>query len=253
MRSVLPVSTALLWSVALLAAAADDATPSSRTPADAVLLKNSRPSSSSQSGRKLDCAKLSMGDEGTLDCSYVEVLVVIDDETCAVVPVQQGPGSNGRAETTIFAPLLLKKVVTQNMVRAGRYSVRGKVFQVTGAADAENANSRIIHVHVLELVGGGALAGPEQASPPALAENAASAASAPFDVAQLVAKVNPCVVTIRAPHGTGSGFIIDDSGIVVTNCHVVRGEREAMVVFSDKSIAKVLGLLAFATGKDLAC
>jgi len=87
MRYVLSLSTALLWSVALLAAAADDAAPSSTTPPDDLLLKAHYHSGGSQS-RKLDCIKLTMGDEGTLDCNYVTVLSFVDEETCLILPVK---------------------------------------------------------------------------------------------------------------------------------------------------------------------
>jgi S1-C subfamily serine protease len=39
---------------------------------------------------------------------------------------------------------------------------------------------------------------------------------------------------MRVPQGTGSGFIWDDQGRVVTNYHVVRGAREALVRLGDQ-------------------
>ncbi len=39
---------------------------------------------------------------------------------------------------------------------------------------------------------------------------------------------------MRVPRGTGSGFIWDDQGHVVTNLHVIRGSREAQVRLSDQ-------------------
>ena len=71
------------------------------------------------------------------------------------------------------------------------------------------------------------------------------------DVTQIVAKVDPAVATIHCPHGTGSGFVVDDRGILVTNCHVVAGEGEAVAVFPDKTTYRILGVLAFVPGKDL--
>jgi S1-C subfamily serine protease len=57
----------------------------------------------------------------------------------------------------------------------------------------------------------------------------------------------------RIPQGSGSGFIWDDQGHVVTNYHVVAGERRAeyVVRLSDQSEwnARIVGL---APGKDLA-
>ena len=39
---------------------------------------------------------------------------------------------------------------------------------------------------------------------------------------------------MRVPQGTGSGFIWDDDGHVVTNFHVIEGAREAFVTLADK-------------------
>jgi 2-alkenal reductase len=79
---------------------------------------------------------------------------------------------------------------------------------------------------------------------------------APIDV---VAKVSPAVVTVineqtassslginsnqLVPVGSGSGFIIDNMGHVVTNNHVVEGGQSFQVVYSDgtKVDAKLIG------------
>lgn len=39
---------------------------------------------------------------------------------------------------------------------------------------------------------------------------------------------------MRVPQGTGSGFIWDDEGHIVTNYHVIRGAREARVTLADQ-------------------
>lgn len=64
-------------------------------------------------------------------------------------------------------------------------------------------------------------------------------------LSDVVARVNPAVVTIRSQiantgglfgqggTASGSGFIIDDSGHIVTNNHVVEGAASLTVVFSD--------------------
>ncbi len=55
----------------------------------------------------------------------------------------------------------------------------------------------------------------------------------------------------RIPQGTGSGFVWDDKGHVVTNFHVVRGSNEARVTPSDQTTweAQIVGA---APEKDLA-
>jgi len=72
------------------------------------------------------------------------------------------------------------------------------------------------------------------------------------DVAQLVAKVDPAVVTIKLPDGNGSGFLIDEQGILVTNYHVIEGAKEATAIFLDKTAVKIEGFVAVSAGKDIA-
>lgn len=60
-------------------------------------------------------------------------------------------------------------------------------------------------------------------------------------VTDLYQRVNPSVVHIRvtvgrgahAPEGSGSGFVFDQEGHIVTNNHVVEGASEITVIFAD--------------------
>ena len=56
-------------------------------------------------------------------------------------------------------------------------------------------------------------------------------------------KSNPSVVTILAGSGGGSGFVIDGEGHIVTNNHVVSGQRSYEVVFAngDRLRASLVG------------
>jgi serine protease Do len=45
----------------------------------------------------------------------------------------------------------------------------------------------------------------------------------------LVAELGECVVMIRTPTGLGSGFLIHPDGYVITNDHVVAGERQVSI------------------------
>lgn len=69
-------------------------------------------------------------------------------------------------------------------------------------------------------------------------------------VADIVERVSPAVVTVvnrqalglgglfgdeSEPAGTGTGFIIDEQGHIITNNHVVEGAQEIEVLFSDGS------------------
>ncbi len=202
--------------------------------------------------RWLDFAKLQTGDEGRIRYP-VTVLTFVDPQSCVVV--LKSP------ET--YPPLLLKNAVTQDLVSGGQYTIH-QVFRVTGTADfktSKSSHSALVRIHVLEPVIVEGTARPAQRSatasreaPSARPAAAWASASGPLlgDVTQIVAKVDPAVATIRCPHGTGSGFVVDDRGMLITNCHVVVGEGEAVAVFPDKTAYRVLGVLAFVPGKDLA-
>jgi S1-C subfamily serine protease len=73
---------------------------------------------------------------------------------------------------------------------------------------------------------------------------------------QIVSQVGPSVVTIEVSKnkvdGTGSGFVLDTSGMIVTNYHVIEGAKSARVVFHNGMVAEVLGFAAIHPGKDLA-
>jgi 2-alkenal reductase len=81
-------------------------------------------------------------------------------------------------------------------------------------------------------------------------------------VADIVAKVNPAVVTVvnqqtfqgfsqnsstLQPAGTGTGFIINSDGYIVTNNHVVDGAESLQVIFEDGTTvdAKLIGVDAY--------
>lgn len=72
-----------------------------------------------------------------------------------------------------------------------------------------------------------------------------------FSLVDLTAKVDPAVVRIDAGSSIGSGFVVDPSGLVVTNHHVVEGARSATVSFKDGSSARVLGYLGVDIAKDI--
>jgi serine protease Do len=48
-------------------------------------------------------------------------------------------------------------------------------------------------------------------------------------IKELVNKFGEAVVQIRTPSGSGSGFVIDEAGHLITNCHVIEGETQITV------------------------
>jgi putative serine protease PepD len=97
------------------------------------------------------------------------------------------------------------------------------------------------------LVGAGALGlglidtgGPAAtAAPPAAAAPASSAAGATKegDVAAIYRAASPSVVSVRTGSGSGTGFVVDADGTLVTNAHVVGDASSVQVHFSDERTA----------------
>ena len=73
--------------------------------------------------------------------------------------------------------------------------------------------------------------------------NLNSALSVEQTLIDLYKQVNPAVVHIVSPLGSGSGFVFDSDGHIVTNYHVVVDTAEFEVIFSngERRIAAVIG------------
>jgi putative serine protease PepD len=101
------------------------------------------------------------------------------------------------------------------------------------------------------LVGGGVVAGDltgsDPASRPAAAAPlpaAAGGAAARTDAGRVYAAVADGVVAVQVGGGSGTGFVIDERGTIVTNAHVVGESTQASVRFGDSGAtvdAEVLG------------
>lgn len=72
-----------------------------------------------------------------------------------------------------------------------------------------------------------------------------------LSTAEIARRVTPSVVTISTPTGHGSGVIVDASGVLVTNLHVVRGNATASVTLSNGDIYDDIAVVDFDERRDL--
>ncbi len=70
--------------------------------------------------------------------------------------------------------------------------------------------------------------------------------------AEIAAAATPAIVSIRTPLGLGTGFVVRDTGWIVTNLHVIAGAERALVTFPNKKSFPVLEVLNSSAAHDLA-
>ena len=71
-------------------------------------------------------------------------------------------------------------------------------------------------------------------------------------VTELVESIEPSVVQIETNNGLGSGFVLDETGLIVTCYHCIEDAHEAEVIFDDGRRATVIGVCKTAPELDLA-
>jgi S1-C subfamily serine protease len=71
-------------------------------------------------------------------------------------------------------------------------------------------------------------------------------------VRKVYAAVNPSVVSVRTGSGSGTGFLVDSDGTIVTNAHVVGDSSQVQVRFDDKGELIDAQVLSVDTSTDLA-
>jgi putative serine protease PepD len=88
------------------------------------------------------------------------------------------------------------------------------------------------------VAGGGVAAVVSDGSGASITQSSAGPVNGPGDLSDMAGRVQPSVVSIEVrsgrASGTGSGFILDGSGHVLTNAHVVEGGGEISVVLPDR-------------------
>jgi putative serine protease PepD len=108
------------------------------------------------------------------------------------------------------------------------------------------------------LVGGGVavgnLTGSDSSAPPAAVAPAVQGgrAAPPTDVGRVYAAVADGVVAVQVGGGSGTGFVIDERGTIVTNAHVVGDASQASVRFGDTGSAVEAEVLGSDPSTDLA-
>jgi len=104
---------------------------------------------------------------------------------------------------------------------------------------------------------------PQPAETTPAAAPAAESKSAPptgnvkiLELADLAELVGPSVVQVNVTGpegaGTGSGFVLDKQGTIVTNFHVIADATAGRIVFSDRTSAPIIGYLGVWPEKDIA-
>jgi S1-C subfamily serine protease len=77
-----------------------------------------------------------------------------------------------------------------------------------------------------------------------------------LELADLAELVGPSVVQVNVTGpkkaGTGSGFVLDKQGTIVTNYHVIEDATVGTIVFSDRTSAPITGYLGVWPEKDIA-
>ena len=69
--------------------------------------------------------------------------------------------------------------------------------------------------------------------------------------ADIFKKASQAVVTIKTPEAFGSGVLVDQAGVIVTNLHVVQGQERATVTLPNGDAYDDVGVVEFDTRKDL--
>lgn len=70
--------------------------------------------------------------------------------------------------------------------------------------------------------------------------------------AEIAARSTPAIVTIRTEHSLGTGFVVDKSGLIATNMHVILGGEIVFVILPDRRKFPILEVTGHDASVDLA-
>ena len=134
--------------------------------------------------------------------------------------------------------------------------------QDAGRAPRRNAGRRALAAGLIAgaLVTGGAIGAatlldddggdaPPASVPPIAASKGATSAS---QVGKIYAAAGPAVASIQRGGGSGTGFLIEGDGTIVTNAHVVGEASSVQVEFGESGSAVTARVVGRDTGTDLA-
>ena len=86
----------------------------------------------------------------------------------------------------------------------------------------------------------------------AVSLEAQTAPSSKGSASEVFARTNKALVTIRTPSSQGSGVLVDSSGVIVTNLHVLNGETSAAVKVANGDVYDSVAVIDVDPRRDLA-
>ena len=95
------------------------------------------------------------------------------------------------------------------------------------------ATAAAVAVSAIAAAGYAAGAGGDAPAESAARLPASGGQLAPTEINRIYARAGEAVVSVQAGRGSGTGFLIDRSGTIVTNAHVVDGANQVRVRFDD--------------------
>ena len=87
---------------------------------------------------------------------------------------------------------------------------------------------------------------------PAASASAAPPPNAHQTPAEIALHSTPAIVSIRTPHSLGTGFVVDKTGLIATNLHVIAGHERLVVILPDQRQFPIVEVVSHDPNVDLA-